>query len=150
MRIKTPAVSPVPAGVFFHSSHQRAQDFDYSDKADGERDNGDGELLTDHLGLDILRGASSMRRTEAMWRQPPSTAHHPANSYTPNHIMSVPATITAGRIYFPGIGRGSHVVTWALIYYRFPRALNSPGWPSSAAAACPSDVVLAASNVIVE
>jgi hypothetical protein len=24
------------------SSHQREQDFDYSDKADGERDNGDG------------------------------------------------------------------------------------------------------------
>ena len=37
-----------------HSSHQREQDFGYSDKADGERDNGDGELLTDHgLSLEI-------------------------------------------------------------------------------------------------
>jgi hypothetical protein len=31
------------------SLHQRAQDFDYSNKADGKRDNGDGELLTNHL-----------------------------------------------------------------------------------------------------
>ena len=29
-------------------SHQREQDFGYSDKADGERDNCDGKLLTDH------------------------------------------------------------------------------------------------------
>ena len=46
--------TPRPRWGLFHSSHQRAQDFDYSDKADGERDNGDGELLTDHLGLDIF------------------------------------------------------------------------------------------------
>ena len=29
--------------------HQREHDFGYGDKADRERDNGDGELITDHL-----------------------------------------------------------------------------------------------------
>jgi hypothetical protein len=36
------------------ASHQRKHDFGYGDKADGECDNGDGELVTDHsVGLGI-------------------------------------------------------------------------------------------------
>jgi hypothetical protein len=47
-------------------SHQREQDFRYGDKADDERDNGDGELLTDHLLLLSRRRASLCRLSADM------------------------------------------------------------------------------------
>jgi hypothetical protein len=47
--------------------HQREHDFGYGDKADRERGNGDGELLTDHgLGLEI---SSTRPARNALHRQ---------------------------------------------------------------------------------
>ena len=44
------AVDLRPASVWHGLMiHQREHDFGYGDKADRERDNGDGELITDHL-----------------------------------------------------------------------------------------------------
>ena len=42
--------------------HQREQDFGYGDRADRERDNGDGELITDHLPASLHHDHEKGRR----------------------------------------------------------------------------------------
>jgi hypothetical protein len=42
--------------------HQREHDFGYGDKADGKRDNGDGEYITDHSVSNLFRHAAFVSR----------------------------------------------------------------------------------------